>query len=174
MKKLSISVAVVALALAGLTGCGAGGIGGTYGGTTPSSSGTPSDSGGSAAATGITSLKTSQSNLGTIVVDDQGNTVYAYDLDTQGSGESSCSGACLSTWPPVNADQTPTLDGVTAKVATITATDGSTQVTLDGWPLYYFSGDSAPGDTSGQGVQNVWWVLAPDGTKITAAGTGGY
>ena len=41
-------------------------------------------------------------------------------------------------------------------------------MTLNGWPLYYFSGDAAPGDTNGQGVQGIWWVLAPDGTKITS------
>jgi predicted lipoprotein with Yx(FWY)xxD motif len=56
---------------------------------------------------------------------------------------------------------------VTGDVDTITGTDGSTQVTLDGWPLYYFAGDSAAGDTSGQGVDDVWWVVGADGEKIT-------
>ena len=164
MKKLNVSIAVVALALVGLTGCTPSTTGTT---TAPSDTASPSDTETSAAAGGITSVMTADTSLGTIVVDDAGNTVYQYDADTQNSGVSVCTGACLATWPPVNADAAPTLDGVTGEVATITATDGSTQVTLNGWPLYYFSGDTAPGDTNGQGVQGIWWVLAPDGTKIT-------
>ena len=117
---------------------------------------------------------TADTSLGTIVVDDTGMTVYEFDSDTQNSGVSSCTGACLTTWPPVNADTIPTLDGVTGAVATIKATDGSTQVTLNGWPLYYFSGDTAPGDTNGQGVEDIWWVLTPDGTPITTVAPPGY
>ena len=93
--------------------------------------------------------------------------MYVFDQDTQGSGESSCSGQCLAQWPPVTADAAPSLDGVTGDVATITGTDGSTQVTLNGWPLYYYVGDEAAGDTTGQAVNDVWWVVGPDGEKIT-------
>jgi len=164
MKKINVSIAVVALALVGLTGCSSSGTGTT---TAPSDTASPSESSSSAAAGGVTSLMTADTTLGTIVVDSAGMTVYQYDADTQNSGVSACTGACLTTWPPVNAETAPALDGVTAEVATITGTDGSTQVTLNGWPLYYFSGDTAPGDTNGQGVQGIWWVLAPDGTKIT-------
>ena len=63
---------------------------------------------------------TADTDLGTIVVDDTGLTVYQFDSDTQNSGVSSCTGACLTTWPPVNADAAPTLDGVTGEVGTIT------------------------------------------------------
>jgi predicted lipoprotein with Yx(FWY)xxD motif len=164
MKKINVSIAVVALALVGLTGCSSSGTGTT---TAPSDTASPSESSSSAAAGGVTSLMTADTTLGTIVVDSAGMTVYQYDADTQNSGVSACTGACLTTWPPVNAETAPALDGVTAEVGTITGTDGSTQVTLNGWPLYYFSGDTAPGDTNGQGVQGIWWVLAPDGTKIT-------
>jgi predicted lipoprotein with Yx(FWY)xxD motif len=55
---------------------------------------------------------------------------------------------------------------VTGEIGTITGVDGATQLTLNGWPLYYFAGDSAPGDTNGQGVNGVWWVLTPAGEKI--------
>jgi predicted lipoprotein with Yx(FWY)xxD motif len=58
------------------------------------------------------------------------------------------------------------VDGVTGDLGTITATDGSTQITLNGLPLYYFKGDSAPGDVNGQAVQNVWWVVSPTGAAI--------
>jgi predicted lipoprotein with Yx(FWY)xxD motif len=172
MKKLSISIAVLALALVGVAGC-APTTSDTGSGSSPSdSSGKGSystdDSGDSAdSGTGISSLTTADTDLGTIVVDDKGMTVYVFDNDTQGSGQSSCSGQCLANWPPVTADKAPSLDGVTGDVDTITATDGSTQVTLDGWPLYYFAGDSAAGDTNGQGVSDIWWVVGADGKKIT-------
>ena len=117
MKKLNVSIAVVALALVGLTGCTTSGTGTT---TAPSDTASPSDTETSAAAGGVTSLMTADSSLGTIVVDDAGLTVYQFDSDTQNSGVSSCNGACLTTWSPVNADTTPTLDGVTGEVATIT------------------------------------------------------
>ncbi|WP_246854824.1 hypothetical protein [Naasia sp. SYSU D00057] len=94
-------------------------------------------------------------------------TVYSFDNDTAGSGTSSCSGQCLVNWPPVppSADP-PAVEGVTGEVGTITATDGSTQLTLNGLPLYYFKGDSAPGDVNGQAVQDVWWVVSPSGEAI--------
>jgi len=61
----------------------------------------------------------------------------------------------------------PELDGITGMVGTITGIDGEPQLTLNGWPLYYFAGDAAPGDTNGQGVGGVWWVLTPAGELIT-------
>jgi predicted lipoprotein with Yx(FWY)xxD motif len=55
---------------------------------------------------------------------------------------------------------------VTGEVGTITGVDGETQVTLNGWPLYYYAGDNDPGDTNGQGVNDVGWVLTPAGEMI--------
>jgi len=57
-------------------------------------------------------------------------------------------------------------EGVTAEVGTFDRGDGTTQVTVNGWPLYYYSEDQQPGDANGQGVQNSWWVVAPDGTPV--------
>lgn len=60
-------------------------------------------------------------------------------------------------------------DGTSAdagEVGTITGVDGAPQLTLDGWPLYYFAGDAAPGDTNGQDVGGVWWVMSPEGTPV--------
>jgi hypothetical protein len=48
--------------------------------------------------------------------------------------------------------------------------DGSSQVTYGGWPLYYYSGDAAPGDVNGQGVNGVWYVVSPDGDEIRSGG----
>jgi predicted lipoprotein with Yx(FWY)xxD motif len=70
------------------------------------------------------------------------------------------------TGPAVTTDAEPTAEGIEGELGTIEGVEGETQVTLNGWPLYYFAGDSAAGDTNGQGVNDVWWVLTPAGEKI--------
>ncbi|AWB94939.1 hypothetical protein DCE93_04075 [Agromyces badenianii] len=112
-------------------------------------------------------LTTAESSLGEIVVDGEGMTVYMFDNDTKGADESACAGECATNWPAVTTESgVPEVEGVTGEVGTITGVDGSTQVTLNGWPLYSFAGDGASGDTNGQGVGDVWWVLTPAGEKI--------
>ena len=112
-------------------------------------------------------LTTADSSLGEIVVDGEGLTVYMFDSDTQGGDASTCEGECATSWPSVTADSDdPDVEGVTGEIGTITGVDGETQVTLNGWPLYYFAGDTAAGDTNGQGDNDVWWVLTPAGEKI--------
>lgn len=113
-----------------------------------------------------TSLATADSALGTIVVDGEGMTVYQFDSDTQGAGESTCTGECLAAWPPVPGGDSVEVEGVTGEVDSITGPEGDPQLTLDGWPLYYFASDVAPGDTMGQGVNDVWWVVTPEGEPI--------
>ncbi len=99
--------------------------------------------------------------------DGEGMTVYMFDSDTQGAGASTCEGQCAANWPAVTTEsQAPAVEGVTGEVGTITGVDGATQVTLNGWPLYYFVGDTAAGDVKGQGVNGVWWVLTPDGERF--------
>lgn len=118
--------------------------------------------------TGDAVLAAADSELGEIVVDGEGMTVYYFTSDEPGSGMSTCEGDCLTSWPPVHAgSDEPPVEGVTAEVGTITGNDGEPQVTLDGRPVYLFAGDSAPGDVTGQGVQDVWWAVAPDGAEIT-------
>jgi predicted lipoprotein with Yx(FWY)xxD motif len=112
-------------------------------------------------------LKVADTSLGQIVVDAAGMTVYYYDSDTAGSGVSSCAAACLAAWPSVHGDADVTVDGITAEVGSITGTDGAPQLTLNGLPLYLWVNDHAPGDVTGQGAGGVWWVVAPDGAKIT-------
>lgn len=141
--------------------------------TTP----TPAAAGGSAggSSTAGVLLKIASTSLGQVVVDGNGMTIYQYDKDTQNSGKSTCTGQCAAAWPAVETDSaTPNVQGVTGKVGTIAGVDGKKQVTLDGWPLYLYAPDKNPGDTSGQGVGGVWWVLSPAGARMTAAaGTGG-
>ena len=115
----------------------------------------------------VTELKTASSSLGTIVTDGAGMTLYMFDKDTKGGPKSACEGKCLTAWPPAMMGASdPTLTGVTGTVASIDTPDGKKQITLDGWPLYYWFKDSKPGDTTGQAVQNVWWVLDPSGKPI--------
>ena len=118
-------------------------------------------------------LALARTTLGEVVVDAKGMTLYMYTKDTQGSGRSACEGQCLAAWPPLLVDATPSVPGITGKLATITTADGRKQATLDGWPLYYFAKDKTPGDVTGQGVGTVWWVLAANGTPIQAAAEGG-
>ncbi len=88
-----------------------------------------------------------------LVAGSNGMTVYTFTKDTAGSGQSACSGGCLTTWPAltVSSGSSPTAGtGVTGQLGTITRSDnGSLQVTYNGLPLYFFSGDHAPGDTNG-------------------------
>jgi predicted lipoprotein with Yx(FWY)xxD motif len=167
--RLIPGAAVLALMLA-VAGCAAGT---TSGGTGDAASSAPaasqsSDMGGDTGTASGAVLGTADSSLGTIVVDGKGMTVYQFDNDTQGTATSACTGACLTTWPPVTTDSaSPEVKGVTGTVATIDTPDGKKQVTLNGWPLYYYAGDSKPGDTNGQDVGGIWWVLSPAGDKIT-------
>ena len=112
-------------------------------------------------------LMAADSSLGEIVVDDAGMTVYMFDSDTQGAGSSTCEGQCAANWPAVTTESdAPAVDGVTGEVGTIEGVDGATQVTLNGWPLYYYIGDEAAGDVNGQAVNDVWWVLTPAGERF--------
>lgn len=93
-------------------------------------------------------------SLGTLIVaGSNGMTVYTFAKDVANSGSSACTGGCIAKWPAltVPAGTTPTGgSGVTGKIGTITRTDdGSLQVTYNGLPLYFFTGDKAPGDSNG-------------------------
>ena len=105
---------------------------------------------------------------GNILVDGDGLTLYIFDNDTEGM--SNCSGGCLAAWPPLLTEYgAVALSGVEAQVGTIETADGSMQVTINGFPAYHWQGDSAPGDTNGHGVNNVWWVFNSNGTPQRAA-----
>lgn len=136
--------------------------------TTEPPSSSPSVSVSESATVEAATVATAQSDLGTILVDGAGMTLYLFTNDTPGSGESTCEGQCLAAWPPV-LGQIEAGAGVDAGLAgTITRTDGATQATYNGWPLYYWASDAAPGDVTGQGVNDVWWVVSPEGEPIGA------
>jgi predicted lipoprotein with Yx(FWY)xxD motif len=138
---------------------GGGGGGGGYGG-----GGAPSTSAGAA------TLKTANSKVGTILVDASGRTLYLFQKDT--TNKSNCSGACVSAWPVLQSSGTPKgQSGVQASMlGTIKRGDGATQVTYNGHPLYYYSGDTQPGQLNGQGLNAfgaLWYVVGPNGSKVT-------
>jgi predicted lipoprotein with Yx(FWY)xxD motif len=115
-------------------------------------------------ATGVSA--TTAPGLGAIVADDAGRTLYRFDKDTAKPPTSNCVGPCAALWPPVSVDARPTLTGIDpALLGTVARADGSTQLTLKGWPLYRFGGDKKPGDTAGQGIKGVWFAVTPDGAK---------
>jgi predicted lipoprotein with Yx(FWY)xxD motif len=103
--------------------------------------------------------------LGSFLVDSKGMTLYIYTKDT--ANTSNCYGGCAGYWPPLLTSSAPVAGtGVTASMLGTTArTDGTTQVTYNGWPLYYYVSDKAAGDTSGENVQGVWFVITPEGTQ---------
>jgi D-xylose transport system substrate-binding protein len=115
-------------------------------------------------------MVTNNPTLGNILTDANGKTLYIFLNDK--AGVSNCTGACLAKWPAFSAAQgaTPTAgSGVTGTLGTITRSDGTVQVTINQMPLYYFGGDTKPGDTNGQGIGNVWYVVGPDGNPIKTA-----
>ena len=153
---------VAALALAG-AGCG-GGSGGASSGAYGGSSGAPA-----AAGSGKASVALAQSDLGRILVDAQGRTLYLFEAD-KGTA-STCDGACASAWPPLTTAEKPIAGpGVSAsKLGTTTRGDGTTEVTYNGHPLYTFAGDSAPGQANGQGSDGFgaeWYVRSAAGNAV--------
>jgi len=104
-----------------------------------------------------------------ILVDSQGRTLYLFEADK--GGKSNCDGPCATAWPPLLSTGAPqaAMGASAGLIGTTTRGDGTTQVTYAGHPLYYFVGDKAPGDTTGQDIDQFgakWYVLAKDGKKI--------
>jgi predicted lipoprotein with Yx(FWY)xxD motif len=134
--------------------------------STASVSSSPSPS---PAATGTTIGVASNSKLGQILVDGAGKTVYLFVADTGSS--STCYTTCAQIWPPVLTSGPPQAGtGASASLlGTTTRTDGMTEVTYAGHPLYYFVQDKQQGDATGQGVNGfggLWWVLSPSGAAV--------
>ena len=122
------------------------------------------------AAPASPSVAVGDTSLGQILVDAKGMSLYMFDKDEP--DKSNCYEGCAVKWPPllVNAGEQPTAgEGLTARLGVTERTDGTYQVTANGWPLYYWFKDVNPGDVLGQAVGDVWWVLTPDGTIIRTA-----
>ena len=109
----------------------------------------------------------SNPTLGKILVSGNGMTLYVFTKDSP--DQSNCNASCLANWPALASSGTPKLGpGVDASlVGTATLSTGEKVITYDHMPLYYFKKDTKPGDTAGQGVGSVWYVVSPDGKTIT-------
>jgi predicted lipoprotein with Yx(FWY)xxD motif len=124
-----------------------------------------------------TALTVRKTKIGYVLANATGRTVYWYGHDMKGSGKSSCTGACLSAWPAVTGMPT-AAPGVklSGKLSSITRPGGVVQATYNGYPLYTYAADMAPGDTTGNGVGGQWHVivgmtLSPSPASAAAAST---
>jgi predicted lipoprotein with Yx(FWY)xxD motif len=142
------------------------GGGGTYGLTY----GSPTTGATAALTATATTIDLSNSNLGQILVDSNGRSLYLFEADT-GTTSTCTSATCVAEWPPYIASGTPKVgSGLAAnQLGTTTRPDGHQQVTYSGHPLYYFAGDTRPGATAGQGLNDnggPWYVVRTDGTPV--------
>jgi predicted lipoprotein with Yx(FWY)xxD motif len=159
----SLAVAVTAIAAIALAGCGSSASGSSpYGGGQPA----PTPSG----ANGPATIRTATTSLGTILVDSGGRTLYLWEGD-HGS-RSACNGGCAAAWPPVTTSGRPKASGSgrAALLGTTKRDDGTLEVTYAGHPLYRFAGDSADGQTNGEGSDEfgaTWWTVTPGGKAVT-------
>lgn len=175
MNRTLPAVALLALAaVLAIAGCGSSnsnsssGGGGAYGSgesaATTQSSTSSSTGGGAVVAVG------NAAGVGQVLVDSKGMTLYYFEKDKQGSGKSACSGACASAWPPLTGSgAAKAMGGAEAsKLGTIKRSDGTTQVTYAGWPLYTFVEDKKPGEDNGTDSKAFgasWYPLHPNGEK---------
>ncbi len=170
------STAFAAAALAAVAACGSSGA-------SPSSSSTSagSSSSASAPASGSTAntAKTTKIGSATVLTNAKGFTLYSFAPDTM--TKSNCNASCAKFWPPLKGPVTGT--GITGKFGTITRSDGSTQATYNGHPLYTYVGDTAPGQAKGNGLNisgGLWKEIvvsgsaAPATSSSSSSGGGGY
>jgi len=151
-----IGIAVVALVVAA---CGGSSGGGAYGGGSTASK----------PASGKGSVALASTQLGKVLVDGKGRTLYLFEADK--GAMSKCSGACAAAWPPLTSSGKPTAGtGVVAsKLGTAKRPDGTTGVTYAGHPLYTYAGDTAPGQTAGEGLTDYgaeWYALSAAGKTV--------
>ncbi|MFF8634218.1 SCO0930 family lipoprotein [Streptomyces pilosus] len=108
--------------------------------------------------------------LGKVVTDNLGLTLYRFDQDTAKPPQSNCEDDCAKTWPPVPADDASAGEGIDeALLGEVTRADGTKQLTVDGWPAYRYVKDVNAGDAKGQGVGGKWFAFTPEGKKARGA-----
>ncbi len=154
-RRIAAVLAVTALAAACSSGAAAG----------PTSPAQPSSAAGGSGS--ITVNVAQAANLGAYLTGADGKSLYLLTKDSVGT--STCTGACATTWPPfvLQAGQTVVAgSGVMGTLSTIKRADGSDQVAVNGLPLYYFSGDTASGQTNGEGFKGIWFIASPSGTTV--------
>jgi predicted lipoprotein with Yx(FWY)xxD motif len=165
MRKVLFSAALVAALTLVAAACGGGGEepSGTVATAAPTTT--------AAQQEGATTVAVASSGLGDILVDAEGRTLYAFTKDK--GDQSACSGQCADNWPALTGTATAGTGVQASLLSTAMQANGDSQVTYSGRPLYYFAGDAKPGDTNGQGVGNVWFVLTADGQLVQKKAAGG-
>ena len=174
MRKIWGAAGLAALALT-VSACGSSGSSSATTSNTPAAGGGSSSSAPAAAGGSTVTQRTIGSQQ--VLTDAQGKTLYWFAIDT--SSKSNCSGQCATYWPPAKGPLTAG-SGVTGTLGTITRSDGTTQATYDGHPLYTYVGDSAPGQAKGNGLNlsgGLWYEMTVSGSTPQAgsasASTGG-
>lgn len=180
MKKTIYGLCLLAVLAAAIAGCGGGdstGGGGVYGsggGETTSEASSGGRYGGekttaSSAGGGVGVVKAAKvGDLGTIIVDSEGLTLYDFHKDK--GGVSSCYGACAGAWPPLLTEGQPKAEAgaMASQLGTTKRKDGTVQVTYNGWPLYTYAGDKGPGEANGNDFSQFgaeWYALQPNGEE---------
>jgi predicted lipoprotein with Yx(FWY)xxD motif len=159
--RMLLALPAVAAAAAVLAACGSSGTSSTGGGGSTSTS--------SPVAATASSLKTAMIGGATVLTNAQGFAVYSFAPDTM--TKSDCTGACAAAWPPVKGPATAAA-GLTGKLGTIKRSDGSTQASYNGHPLYTFVKDTGPGTDTGNGVNafgGLWHALTASGSPVPAS-----
>lgn len=123
------------------------------------------------AGAAVDGVHAAETDLGLILVDPDGFTLYIFTVDTD--GESACYDSCAEAWPPVPADTPIDPDLDAAMFGSAPRTDGPDQLTVNGMPLYLYAPDASPGDTNGHGFNDVWFVVDVSGQMLEAAAAGG-
>ena len=184
MKRMIYALGLLAVLAIAVAGCGSGDStsGGAYGGGGESTSETSSGSayGGKGGGSETKPAASAESggdgivaaakvgDLGTVLVDSQGLTLYDFHKDK--GGKSSCYGACAAAWPPLLTEGNPQAQGAAerSKLGTTNRSDGTVQVTYAGWPLYTYVGDQGPGEANGNDIDQFgaeWYTLQPNGQE---------
>ncbi len=159
-RRMLLVLPVAAVAAVALAACSSPSTSSAAAGSSPAAA--------AAAAAGL-SVKTAAIGSATVLTNAKGFTLYAFSPDT--STTSKCVGTCAHIWPPVLGPVTAA--GVNGTFGTIHRADGTTQATYDGHPLYTYVGDTAPGQTKGNGIKGLWSEVTTSGSAASAGGSGG-
>lgn len=135
--------------------------------TTTSTPASEDDSTATTAAEEMSGVHVAVSDLGEILVDPDGFTLYIFTRDTD--GESVCYDGCAALWPPVPADTAISSDLDESMFGATTRDDGMDQLTVNDMPLYLYEPDTEPGDVNGQAFNEVWFVVDAEGSVVEAA-----
>jgi len=168
MRRATYSMIAVLTALAVVTlaaGCGSDDSDSSA--TTEASSGTTPEEATTSTPAGTEAvlIATAETDYGQVLTDGDGLTLYIFTDDGDG-GVATCLDSCADVWPPVIAENIETSGDLDIEANLVDGDDTERQVTINGRPVYTYSGDVEPGDATGQGFGDKWWVLDPDGNPI--------